>query len=197
MEWMRLALIAATTLAASKLPPILGPKDKEYGTCGPNPCSRSDPLVRPEHILFPLGAAGCIVLFANVPTLLLASQTRIRDLTVSTMQVVFLTAVMGGTAALYLVCPSWAYALSCHVAALIITRPAPPTLLMHRQVYSSAQSVAIAVVVVWAAQLGPALPVLDSPGMSGCCGARSHLLAWAVTQTVGEALVLLGECLLH
>lgn len=195
MEWMRIALIAATTLAASELPPILG--SKEYRTCGPNPCSRSDPLVLPQHILFPLGAAGCVVLFAKVPTLLLASQTRIRDLAASTVQVVFLTAVMGCTAALYLVCPSWAYALSCHVAALIITRPPPPTLLMHRHVYASAQSVAIVVVVVWAAQLGPALPVIDSPGMSGCCGAMSHLLAWAVTQTVVEALVLLGECLLH
>jgi hypothetical protein len=68
---------------------------------------------------------------------------------------------------------------------------------MHRQVYASAQTVAIVVVVVWAAQVGPALPVFDSPAMSGCCGARSHLLAWAVTQTLGEAVVLLGECLLH
>lgn len=189
MAWVRAALVAGTTLAASRLP--VDPKQSPG--CGPSICARTDELVGPHHVVLPMVSALCLVLFANVPTLLLASQTRVRDLAGATAQLTLLQLALLAVSYAYTLCKSHAYALSCHLALLFLSRPLPPTLLVSRQVFALVRLAAVCVLLAWAWQSGPPLPILDAPALSGCCGSRAHLLAWLLSETLGRVVVLAVE----
>jgi len=190
MGWLRVAAIAVTTLAASRVPPAPATVEvcAAQGVCAA--CARLDARVASVHIVAPLTVAAAVILFAHFPSLVLASRNRIRELWAAVAAVSVVYAALAGAA---LVASNfsraWAYALSLHFALLLVATDTPPTTLFHPAAYAAVQALAVFALLTGAWYAGPPLPAWDVPGLSGCCGAVAHLAAWAAAETVGRAAV--------
>ena len=102
MIFVRSLLLLATTLAAGRAPsPSLNQQHSNSShsnstqndeSCAANSdslelaCRGTDPLILPEHIILPLLLPCAALLFTHMPTLLLASRARVRDLKGATVQ---------------------------------------------------------------------------------------------------------------
>jgi hypothetical protein len=201
--WTRALLAAATTLAAASTQP-----KSHAESCSLHQdqlqCSSQDPHVYPKHVLAPLVVPCAVQVFASMPTLLLASVHRARRLRAAAASLAALWSTVVACALAYAYFSrSFAYALSLHASALFLLRIHPGANLLGQTSLRAAKVVALAVLCAGALYAGPPLPVLGSPGLSGCCGSACHLLAWAAMETLGalmlSCVVSLGElnsCLL-
>lgn len=187
MSWARLLLAAATTLASAD--PRARPRADQDACLSWASCGALAERVSPRHVVLPLCLPAALALFAHAPTLLLPSRHRVRRLWAAAAQLAVLWAGLLAVAAVYLrVSPSHAYALSLHLASLLAAEcPPPHAALLSRPAHAAAKYAALAALVGGAWQLGPPLPVVDTPGFHGLCGASAHLLAWASAETLGRA----------
>jgi hypothetical protein len=177
----RALLLASTTLAASRhsLTPVDPPPE---GYCGRDTvptlaeqCRPADAAVRPEHVLFPLLLPCCVVLVVNVPTLVLASRFRTRQLRVATAHVAAAWAAIAACAYAYLSHPALAYALALHSTVFLLTLQPDPGVLLGRRAEHTVRRACTAALLLGAWLAGPPLPLVDVPGLSRCCGSVSHL----------------------
>lgn len=195
----RVLLLGATTLAAGRRNLTLPPVPLE-GLCGRDPlstlaeqCRPADAQVRPEHVLLPLLLPCAVQLCVHMPTLLLASRVRARQLRAATAHVAAAWAAVALCAYAYLSHPAVAYALALHSAAFLLAQPSEPGLLIGPCPERTARWGCTAALLAGALYLGPPLPLLDAPGLSRCCGSAAHLAGLlvpdaAVGAAVGVAL---------
>jgi hypothetical protein len=181
--------VAATTLASLR---NLVPASQD---CSRDACSEASAAVRPDHVVLPLALPCAVVFVANGPTLLLSSRWRARCLWVAAGQVVVLWASLWACAwVFFFASRAYAYAMSLHFALLILDQGCPPVFSISPGLHSLARGLATALLLAWAAYAGPSLPVLDTPALSSCCGAKAHLLAWVSAETLGRAAVAILAC---
>jgi len=182
--WCRAALAAATTLASAGLSP------GQQSCAASGHCARLDALVSPQHAVAPLCLPLAVCLFANAPTLLLSSRHRASCLWAAAAELLLLWAALASVAAVYLLgSQAAAYGLSLHLSALFLLSPAPPSLPLGSAPHAAARACAGLALLAGAWHAGPPLPVVQGPGVSGCCGAAAHLAGWAAAETVGRAAV--------
>jgi hypothetical protein len=187
MSFVRSLLLVATTLAASRHPPDLTPKIENASSCPAshqnltieNVCARVDPLVLPEHVIAPLAIPCIALLFTHMPTLLLASRARVRDLKAATTHAAVTWGAICAAAVIYTNSPTQAYAFSLHLSVYLLSQPSSPTVVVGRMADLFVRELGITVILLCAWYLGPPLPVLDVPGFPGasCCGVTAHLTA--------------------
>jgi len=195
MAWLRAALIAAATLAASRHDLAAAPRDVvQEGTCGAggvlDSCSAIDRVVAPLHVTLPLAGSAGFVLFTHAPSLFLKSRNRIRELWGAVWQVACILAALLAASGLYLrFSKSWAYAFSAHFAVLYLSQGQCPTLLFAPAAYRACQALSISALLLYAWHYGPPLTVWDAPGIPACCGAVAHMAAWVAAESLGRAAV--------
>ena len=177
----RVLLLGATTLAAGRHNMTLPPVPLE-GLCGRDSlstlaeqCRPADALVRPEHVLFPLTLPCAVLLCIHMPTVLLASRVRARQLRTATAHIGAAWAAIALCAYAYLSHPALAYALALHSAAFLLSLPSEPGVLIGQCPERAARWACSAALLGGALYLGPPLPLLDAPGLSRCCGSAAHL----------------------
>ena len=192
MAFVRSLLFVVTTLAASRHPPLidLHPKNSSCPSTESLAwaCSRIDPLVRPDHVLVPLVLPGVSLLFTHMPTLLLVSRARVRDLKAAAARATVLWLAMCAAALMYTRhSHALAYAFSLHASVYLLSQPCSPTIVMGRTADLLVREVCISAVMLCAWYMGPPLPVIDVPGFSGasCCGVTSHLAAYLLPDVAG------------
>jgi hypothetical protein len=191
--WARLSIAVATTLASSSTPPRQHGESCASLTSLQAACAASDAHVSLVHSLAPLALAAGVTLWSYLPTLVLSSRRRAHRLSVAAANV----AAVWGAAALvaaahFEVSRSLGYALSLHLAVtLLSSRKSDALLLFSPAALAAARALAVVGVAV-AAGAGPPLPVVDAPGVPGCCGATSHLAAWAAAETLGAGALCLA-----
>jgi hypothetical protein len=192
MAWARSLLAVATTLASSTTTP-----GHQEGACASKAglraaCASPDAYLDLRQVLAPLLVAFAVMLWAHLPSLLLASRRRSHRLSLAAGHAVALWAAMIAVYAVYeRISPSPAYALSLHLTVTFLSRrKSDSLLLLPPAAYAASRWLAVGALVAGAA-LGPPLPVVDSPGVSGYCGAVSHLAAWAAAETVGAGCLFL------
>lgn len=191
--WARLALAVATTLASSSTQP------REHGgscaslTSLQAACAASDAHVSLVHSLFPLALAAGVTLWSYLPTLVLASRRRAHRLSVAAANVAAVWCAGALVAAAHFQASrSLAYALSLHLAVtLLSSRKSDALVLFSPSALAAARGLALVALAVMAGA-GPPLPVVDAPGVPGCCGATSHLAAWAAAETWGAGALCLA-----
>jgi len=84
--------------------------------------------------------------------------------------------------------------MSLHFALLVLDQGCPSVFSISSTLHSFVRNLAKVLLLFWAAYAGPSLPVLDTPALSSCCGAKAHLLAWVSSETLGRAAVTLLAC---
>lgn len=181
-------LAVATTLASSHTQP----RDNN-AKCSLSlhaACSAPDSHVAPQHAVVPLVPPIAVLVFSSMPTLLLASKHRVRSLWAAVSYLCAIWVALLLVAEVFQsVSPSLAYALSLHFSALFLTRRPQTDVLITPTAHAAVRVCALAALVAGAAYAGPPLPVMDSPGVHGCCGAAAHLAAATAAETVGAALL--------
>lgn len=189
--WTRAVLAVSTTLAAASTQPKPSEGSCYFQQDGLREmCARQDHHVYPEHVLAPLALPCAVQAFASMPTLLLPSTRRARRLCAAAANMAALWfAVVVCAAAYAWLSPSLAYALSLHASALFLLRMDSGVNLMASMPLEAARFSALATLSAGALYLGPPLPVLGAPGLSGCCGAVAHLAGWTASETVGSLLM--------
>lgn len=189
--WTRTLLAAATTLAAASTHPKGFEKTCHFQQDGLREiCASQDYHVYSEHVLAPLMVPCAVQVFVSMPTLLLASTHRARRLRAASACMAALWSTVLACSAVYAaLSPSFAYALSLHASALYLLKLDPGANLMGAVPLLAAKVAGLAALCAGAVYAGPPLPVLGSPGLSGCCGSVCHLLAWAAMETLGAALL--------
>ena len=200
MAFVRSLLFVVTTLAASRHPPPspeIYPKNSTASSCpaagGQNQtlewaCSSIEPLVRPDHVLAPLVLPGISLLFTHMPTLLLVSRARVRDLKAAAARAAVVWLAMCTAALIYTRhSHTLAYAFSLHASVYLLSLPSSPTIVMGRMADLLVRELCITAVMLCAWYLGPPLPVIDVPGFSGasCCGVTSHLAGYFLPDVLG------------
>jgi len=177
----RVLLMGATTLAASRHN-LTSPTPPPEGVCGRSmlvpmeeQCRPADARVRPEHVLFPLLLPCCIALVVNVPTLVLPSRFRSRQLRVATAHILAAWAAIAACAYVYQLHPALAYALSLHSTVFLLGLQPDPGVLLGYRAERAARQACTAALLLGAWLAGPPLPLLDVPGLSRCCGSAAHL----------------------
>jgi hypothetical protein len=80
---------------------------------------------------------------------------------------------------------SIAYALSLHTSLYLLSLPASSTIVAGQWADKLTRSAVIGLVIMCAWQVGPPLPVLDTPDIHGCCGAASHLAGILIPDIIG------------
>jgi hypothetical protein len=153
-------------------------------------CRTTDPLILPEHIILPLLLPCAALLFTHMPTLLLASRARVRDLKGATAQAVLTWLSVCAVAFAYSSGHrAFAYAVSLHTSVYLLSKPASPTIVVGPMVDLFARETCITAVLLCAWQMGPPLPVVDTPGdhpaASACCGIASHMAGFLLPDLVG------------
>lgn len=177
----RALILGCTTMAASRYNLTLTPTPME-GLCGRDPlatlsehCLPADAAVSPEHVFLPLLLPCVLALVVNIPTLLLPSRHRARQLRVATAHVSGAWGAVAMCAYAYLAHPAIAYGLALHSAAFLLSLPPDPGVLLGPGPEQAARFACTAVLLLGAQYLGPPLPILDVPGLSRCCGSAAHL----------------------
>ena len=205
MVFVRSLLFVATTLAASKQPmmlfgaPSANNNSKTNSTCNrtsaESACGRLDPLIAPQHVIAPLMLPCAALLFTHMPTLLLASKARVRDLKEATAQVAVAWLSVCSVAWLYTrYSPAVAYALSLHSSLYLLSQPSSPTLVVGRLTDLFVRETCVTTILLCAWYGGPPLPVVDVPGVAGsCCGAASHLAGFILPDLAGPVAMWLAR----
>jgi|AACY02.4.fsa_nt_gi hypothetical protein len=185
MGWMRLCLLAATTFAS-----VRDLRARAEGECPKDHCASASEEVAAHHVLLPLALPCAVLAFAHAPNLMLRSRWRVACLWNASGHLAVLWAALWACAAAYRwLAPAHAYALSLHLALLILDNPAPQALSVAPSLHFAARHLASAALLPWAAYAGPPLPVVDTPSSRGACGAAAHLLGWAAAETLGRAFM--------
>ena len=199
MILVRSLLFVVTTLAAGKRAVnVTAPENASSSCATPNTnetltneevCASTDPLVLPEHVILPLLLPCAALLFTHMPTLLLASRARVRDLKGATAQAVLTWLSVCSVAWAYASGRrAFAYAASLHTSVYLLSKPASPTVVVGPIADLFARETCITAILLCAWQLGPPLPVADAPGhpaASACCGLASHLAGFMIPDLVG------------
>jgi hypothetical protein len=210
MIFVRSLLFVVTTLAAGKRVPSDGnvtahahgapaaenassscpaPNNNATLTTNEDVCASTDPLILPEHAILPLLLPCAALLFTHMPTLLLASRARVRDLKGATAQAVLTWLSVCSVAWAYASGRrAFAYAASLHTSVYLLSKPSSPTVVVGPIADLFARETCITVILLCAWQLGPPLPVADAPGhpaASACCGLASHLAGFMIPDLVG------------
>ena len=201
MIFVRSLLLLATTLAAGRAPapgsssPHANSTQKQNESCAADSdsleraCRGTDPLILPEHIILPLLLPCAALLFTHMPTLLLASRARVRDLKGATVQA--LLTWLGVCAAAWAYSTgrrAFAYAASLHASVYLLSRPASPTVVVGPIADLFARETCVTAILLCAWHLGPPLPVADAPGHppgSACCGIGSHVVVFMLPDLIG------------
>jgi len=198
MIFTRSLLYAVTTLTRKNRtsfepPPANATVDAQQLVCS-NPaledvCSATNPLILPEHVMLPLLLPCAALLFSHMPTILLASRARVRDLKNATTNVVL--AWLGVSAVGWAYASgfrAFAYAVSLHTSVYLLSQPASPTAVVGPLADLFARETCITLVLLCAMQLGPPLPVahaMGHPTAAVCCGVASHLAGSMIPDLVG------------
>jgi hypothetical protein len=198
MAFVRSLLFVVTTLAASRHPPPtpeIYPKNSSCPAAGSHnnqtlewACSKIDPFVRPDHVLVPLVLPGVSLLFTHMPTLLLVSRARVRDLKAAATRAAVLWLAICAAALIYTRhSRALAYAFSLHASVYLLSHASSPTIVMGRMADLFVREVCVTVIMLCAWYMGPPLPVIDVPGFPGasCCGVTSHLAGYFLPDIAG------------
>ena len=192
-RWMRVLLPIATTLAAVRVSPTLLPP--------PPPPSEScaapafpPPTITDMHIIYPLLIPYAAQAIIHMPTLLLASQSRVAHIKQALVSIV--TVGMGVALNTWILRggsqdPPVAYALSLHWALFLLAQPPHPTLAIGAWAHRAICTLGVAILAAAAWQLGPPLPVIDVAGLPGCQGATAHLICMLATDLLGPVFILI------
>lgn len=205
MGVVRSMLLVVTTLAASRNSLFFSAQPQNASsscTSGSRnktaiavECSHLDPFVTPCHVVAPLMLPCAALLFTHMPTLLLASKARVRDLKEATAQVAVSWLSVCAVAWLYTsYSPSVAYALALHASVYLLSQHSSPTIVVGRLADAFVRETCVAVIFLCAWYMGPPLPVIDVPGIAGsCCGVASHLAGFVLPDLVGPAAMCLAR----
>ena len=202
MFFVRSLLFVVTTLAAGKnrtaAPAPAQGEDPQQPLCPAPPsnasafegaCRATDPLILPEHVILPLLLPCAALLFTHMPTLLLASRARVRDLKNATAHAVLTWLAVCAVAWAYASGRrAFAYAASLHASVYLLSMPASPTIVVGPLADLFARETCITFIFLCAWHMGPPLPVADVPGQpahSVCCGLASHLAGFMIPELVG------------
>ena len=177
--WPHLAFIAASTLAAGR---FTERPDRFTDVCAlHDPCLSVNESATVQSALAPLALYFCAFVVLYTPSLLLASRTRLAQLQEATFLVACLAPILVLIWQLQATRPTLTYAISVHwVIGLFSCTPlvTPVAGIRFHTVLAWAAGLTV---LVYAWGFGPPLPVVDSPVVSQCCGAVTHLTALAVT----------------
>lgn len=185
--WIRASLVAATTFASSFTFPGEESKSCAAKTSLQAACASSDAHVELLDVFAPLALAAGAVLWSYLPTLLLSSRRRAHRLSIAAGHVALVWASAPLLRAAHdAVSPSFAYALSLHLAVTLMSQRRSDSLLLFLPSTHSAVRIFANGCLVVGACFGPPFPAFDSPGVPGCCGATSHLAAWIIAETAGD-----------
>lgn len=191
--WTRAALVVCTTIAAANTQPGSPEQSCQHHFQQDGVremCVRQDHYVYPKHVLGPLAIPCVVQAFASMPTLLLSSTRRARRLCAAAASMAALWAAVVACAAAYAwLSPSVAYAMSLHASALFLLKMDSEFNLLGSTSLDAARLSGLALLPWGAVYLGPPMPVLGAPGLSGCCGAVAHLVGWTVAETAGALLL--------
>jgi hypothetical protein len=193
-KWMRALLPIATTLAAVRVAPALpppAPAPPGPESC-PNPVGAVPlPSIPDAQIVAPLLVPYAALAIIHMPTILLASQSRVTHI----KQALASVATVGMWIALAAWAPAeaWnppiAYAMSLHWALFLLAQPPHPTLAIGPWAHQAVCTLGVAILAAGAWHLGPPLPVVEVAGLPGYNGATAHLLCLLFTDLLGPALM--------
>ncbi len=187
---MRVLLPIATTLAAVRVSPtLLPPPPSPSESCAAAP----PPTITDMHIIYPLLIPYATQVVIHMPTLLLASQSRVAHIKQALVSIVAVgmgvalnTWILSGNRN-----PPVAYALSLHWALFLLAQPPHPTLAIGAWAHRAICTLGVATLAAAAWQLGPPLPVIDVAGLPGCHGATAHLICILATDLLGPVFILI------
>jgi hypothetical protein len=134
--------------------------------------------ILPEHVLAPFALPWAALLVTHTPTVLLASLERTRHLCTATAHVLVMWACGCAVAWVHGRSPPVAYALALHSAALLLWHPSDPGVVVGHKVDAGIRWVGLCLLALGAWQLGPALPVVDTPTVAHgpSAAALAHLI---------------------
>lgn len=185
----RCLALAATTLAGARLSannpmqniPSRTPRNNTSQTCSSlaSDCAFSDTLVHPDHILLPLLLPCFPLVVAHMPTILLSSRSKIKDIQgAAARSLVLWLALAASVWAFREGHGTLAYGISIHWAMLMLCLPARPSVGIGDGMEVACRWLCLLALFAYAAHSGPPMPVLDAPGLSRCCGSAAHFAGW-------------------
>lgn len=185
----RCLALAATTFAGARLHainPINGNpnetlKKSTSQTCSSleSECAFSDTLVHPDHILIPLLLPCFPLVVAHMPTILLSSRSKIRDIQgAAARSLVLWLALAASVFAFREGHGTLAYGISIHWAMLMLCLPARPSVGIGDGMEVACRWLCLLVLFAYASHSGPPMPIFDAPGLSRCCGSAAHFAGW-------------------
>ena len=187
---LRLGLIAATSLAASR---YIHQKAAPPETCQLSqmePCKHMDANVSPQHALFPLAVVGSYISVAYSPSLLLSSPERTQQLKAGVARLLLLLLGVLSVSRWLASHGSLMYALHMHAGLYYVSEAREPYLLIGRSFDIALRLTAALAVLMYAWNLGPPLSVMPTPGMQGqCCAGLVHLISLLLTELVLPSLL--------
>ena len=135
-------------------------------------------VILPEHVLAPLALPWAALLVTHTPTVLLASLERTRHLCAATAHALVVWAAGCAVAWAHGRSPSVAYALALHSAAHLLGCPSQTGVVVGRRVEAGVRWAGLGLLAVGAWQLGPALPVVETPAAAHgpSAAALAHLV---------------------
>ena len=199
--WMRALLPVATTLAAIRLLPSLPPPPPPSADPSqpPSSCPFAPPpaaagfQIEASHVLYPLLIPYGAQVIVHMPTLLLASRSRVAHIKQALATVV---AVGAGLAAAVWVFrgegasnPALAYALSLYWSLFLLSQPPHPSLVIGPSAHRAVSTAGVLLLAGGAWQLGPPLPVMAIPGFPSEGGSQAHLLCLLGTDLLGPVIL--------
>jgi hypothetical protein len=142
-------------------------------------------------VIYPLLVPYAVQAILHMPTLLLASRARVSHIKHALASIV---AVAVGVAVVMWALhgqrnPPAAYTLSLHWALFLLAQPPHPSLVIGAWAHAAANAAGALVLAAGAWQLGPPLPVVNTPGFRGDEGARAHLACLLVTDLLAPPLM--------
>ena len=175
--WARALVPVATTLAAVRLLPA-------SDAC-PGP-------IQSFHVLAPLALNYAALVVVHMPTLLLASRSRVSVIKQALASVA--ATALGFEAAAWVFRGGdrrrpWAYALSLHWSLFLLSQPPHPSLVIGPHAHAAVHAAAVIALLAGASQLGPPMPAMDLPAFPTPAGAEAHLVCLLGVELLGPLLL--------
>jgi hypothetical protein len=194
---MRALLPLATTLAAIRILPTLPPPATSAGndTCPPSPPETvPSMMIGSTHILCPLLIPYAAQIVIHMPTLLLASRSRVAHIKQALATIVAIGAGVSVAAGALSrrgepANPALAYALSLYWSLFLLSQPPHPSLVIGPAAHRAISTAGVLALAGGAWQLGPPLPVIHVPGFPTGPGAQAHLLCLLGTDLLGPVVL--------
>lgn len=180
---IRLALIAATSLAASRFISKGAAPPETCQLSAMEPCKEVDATVRSQDVLFPLAVVYTYISVVYFPSLLLSSPTRAQQLKSGCARLIL---VLLGVLSVWKWISSHAsllYALHMHLTVYYFAEAHEPFVLIGQCFDAGLRLTGVAALIMYAWSCGPPLSVLPAPvGSSHCCAGLSHLAAVTLSE---------------